>query len=241
MDGGISSLSMVFPAYNEENNVPLLLEKIADFRRMSGLEDVEAIIVNDGSRDRTGELLEEYREHFPWLKVIHHRTNRGYGAAVKSGLLAADKEAIFFTDADLQFDFCFLPCFLFCLREYPAVIGYRAPRVDPWYRCLFGFLWTGLARMFFGLRVRDVDCAFKVFRSEVKEIVKEVRSEGATFSLELLVLLREAGWKWRELPVPHFPRKLGKQSGARPGVVFRSFREFFSFWRDYCRRKNLSG
>ncbi len=230
------SVSLVFPAYNEEKNIPLLIEEIKSIV-IPRLRDFEVIIVNDGSKDGTADLLRAFSRQFSWLRTVTHLKNRGYGAAVKSGLLAAEKELLFFSDADLQFDLRLLPCFLSYLEEYQAVLGYRAPRVDPWHRCLFGKMWSKLVNFLFGFSVKDVDCAFKAFRKEIKELVKEIRSEGATFSTELLVRMRDAGWKWIELPVRHRPRRQGKQTGANLKVILKAFKELYIFWKFYKTSK----
>ncbi len=231
------SVSLVFPAYNEERNIPLLIEEIRSVV-IPWLGDFEVIIVNDGSKDGTEDLLRDFSRQFPWLKTVTHIKNRGYGAAVKSGLLAAEKEFIFFSDADLQFDLRLLPCFLSYLEEYQAVLGYRAPRVDAWHRRLFGRMWSRMVSLLFDFSVKDVDCAFKAFRKEIKEIVKEISSEGATFSTELLVRMKDAHWRWIELPVRHRPRIEGEQTGARLKVILKAFKELYTFWKSY---KNFGG
>jgi len=230
----VSSLSLIFPAYNEEKNLPRLLETVREIVPIF-VSNFEAIVVNDGSKNGTFEILEEYKSKCSWLKVIHHEANIGYGAAVKDGLLNASKEFIFFTDADLQFELYSLGAILPYLRHYKVVLGYRAPRVDPWARKLNAWLWRTLVTALFGIKVYDIDCAFKAFHREVLAIVQQIESKGAMFSTELLVRLRLNGYKWVEVPVRHLPRAAGVQTGANLKVIFKAFKELFEFHRCYRR------
>jgi glycosyltransferase involved in cell wall biosynthesis len=226
----LSSLSLVFPAYNEAENLPILFSHIENVVPEI-VEDFEVIVVNDGSLDNTLEVLVQSCKKYPWLKYVSHSQNQGYGEAVKSGILAASKDYIFFSDADLQFDLRSLGCFFPYISAYKAVIGYRAPRMDNFIRLLNGWLWKKLVEILFSLKVRDLDCAFKIFHRDVQQIVRKMECKGAMFSTELLYYLKKNNWKWIELPVKHYPRKFGKQSGANIKVILRAFWELFQFWR----------
>ena len=230
----VDSLSLVFPAYNEAENLPSLIEYVSEVVPKF-VSDFEAIVVDDGSRDNSSEILAKLKRRFPWLKPKRHDTNLGYGKAVKTGLLSATKEYVFFTDADLQFDLNFLGCFLPYLKEYKAVLGYRAPRVDSWIRKLNAWLWRILIMWLFRVKIQDVDCAFKVFHRELLDTVAQAECEGAMFSAELLIRIKMAGYSWYELPVKHFARKAGMQTGAKFTVILKAFKELFSFYLRYYR------
>jgi len=226
----LSSLSLVFPAYNEAKNLPVLFSHIQNVVPEM-VEDFEVIVVNDGSRDNTLELLVENSKKYSWLKYLSHQKNQGYGQAVRSGILAAHKDYIFFSDSDLQFDLRSLGCFFPYISAYKAVIGYRAPRSDNLIRLLNGWLWKKLVEILFSIKVRDLDCAFKMFHRDVQQIVRNMECRGAMFSTELLYYLKKHNWNWIELPVKHYPRKHGTQTGANIKVILKAFWELFQFWR----------
>jgi len=139
---------------------------------------------------------------------------------------------IFYTDADMQFDLRELGHFLRYLEKYDLIIGYRISRQDPWYRIAFGFAWNKLIRLLFGLRVRDIDCAFKLFRRSVMEKL-EIACKGAMFSAEFLMKARAKGVNFKEIGVTHFPRRAGQQTGGSLWVIARAFKELFWFYRNW--------
>jgi glycosyltransferase involved in cell wall biosynthesis len=232
----MTSLSISFPAYNEEANVGRAIEDAA--RVASEMtDDYELIFVDDGSADRTADVVLEYAVRYPQVRLIEHEVNQGYGAAVFDGLVAGTKEWAFFTDSDLQFVLDDLET-LWALRDRAdLIIGYRAPRRDPFVRKLNGFGWTWLTNVLFGYVSRDVDCAFKLMRREVvNTVAPHVASRGATLSAEFLVRAKRMGYRFREVPVTHLPRRAGSQTGAKMSVILRAFREMFLFrlqmWRE---------
>jgi len=222
------SLSVFFPAYNEEANIQKTIET-ADAVLRAITQEYELIVVNDGSRDQTGKLAEEVARKNSRVRVIHHEKNLGYGAAVWSGMHAARYPWIFFTDADLQFDFSEISKLIAHIPEYRVVLGYRAPRRDSFMRLLNAKGWNWLVRSLFGLKVRDIDCAFKLIeRKLVVDLPLETR--GATMSAEMLIRLQRKGIVWKEVPVSHFPRSYGSPTGAKPAVIWRAFRELFCLY-----------
>ncbi len=226
------SISVVLPAYNEEENVPKTVAAVVDV--MSGLTtDYEVLVVNDGSRDRTAEVTTQLALQFPAVKLVNHPANRGYGAALATGFASATKELVFLTDADNQFDVSEITKLLPHVGEADLVVGYRAPRCDPFHRKLNAYGWNLLVNLLFGPTARDVDCAFKLFKREILDHVA-VQSRGATFSAEFLVRARRRGYRIKEVPVKHFPRLAGKPTGARLDVIMRAFRELV------CLRLNLT-
>jgi len=226
---GPVSISVFFPCYNEQANVRRVTE--GALKVLDGLKaDYEVILVDDGSRDRTGTIADELAAGNPRIKVIHHPTNLGYGAALQSGFRAATKDLVFFTDGDGQFDLGELPSFLYLIRQYDVVCGYRRNRQDPLVRRINGWCWTQLVCLLFVLKVRDIDCAFKLFRRQVLEGM-ELLSTGALISTEVLARIARKGGRIVERPVTHFPRLEGHQTGANWRVVLRAFRELWQLRR----------
>lgn len=218
-----ASLSLVLPAFNEAENLRVGLSEAVHVLEGLG-RDFEIIVVDDGSSDDTAAAVEATSHRDPRVRLIRHPKNCGYGAALRSGFQAATHELVFFTDADLQFDLHDLGPLLELARQHDVVIGYRAPRRDPWNRRLNAWAWGQLVNRAFSLKVRDVNCAFKVFHRALLQSI-ELRAEGAFVNTELLAVLRARGCSIREVPVRHRPRVHGVQTGARPGVVLRAFVE----------------
>jgi glycosyltransferase involved in cell wall biosynthesis len=225
----VARLSYFFPAHNEEANLAALVEEA--LATLPGLADTfEIIAVDDGSRDATAAIAEELAGRHPdVVRLVRHPVNLGYGAAVRTGFAAARYELIAFTDGDRQFkvaDIGRLTARLGAVDAPDAVVGYRIKRADPLVRTLYARAYRLANRIFFGLRVTDVDCACKLFRREAIEAIR-VESGGAFFSAELLIKLEAAGRRIVEVGVPHYPRTAGSATGARPRVVFRAIRDFW--------------
>jgi putative flippase GtrA len=224
------TLSIFFPAHNEEENIATTIATAEQVAAESPyISDYEIIIVDDGSTDQTATLARDRALFNPRIRVISHPKNQGYGAALKTGLAAARMDYIFFTDADLQFDIIELQNLLVHLRDYDVVVGYRAPRRDPFMRLLNARGWNILNRLFFGLHVHDIDCAFKIFKRSLIQNL-ELRSEGAMINAEILVRLKRDGVAIKEVPVSHLPRRAGSPTGAKPSVIFRAFREMVTLY-----------
>ena len=227
----LSGLTVFFPCHNEEANVERVVG--AALEAAAGLtDDYEVIVVDDGSADRTAELTEALAEANPHVRLVRHPKNRGYGGALKSGFAAATKDWIFFSDGDGQFDLGELPALadLVADGECDLALGYRIKRADPFIRLVNAKLYKGLIRVLFGLKVRDIDCAFKLIRRAVFEKVT-LEAEGALISAELLIKAKKAGFRMRETGVHHYPRQAGEQSGANLGVILHTFREIFRLRR----------
>jgi len=219
----MASISAVLPAYNEERVIADTVESVV--ATLSGLsEDYEVIVVNDGSRDATRQVVEGLSAQNPLIRCVSHSVNRGYGAALWAGFTSATKELVFMTDGDKQFDSRELAGFLPHILEADLVIGYRAPRRDPFMRLVNAWGWNLLVRLLFGYVARDVDCAFKLFRRSILETI-HVESSGATFSSEFLIKARRSGFRIVEMRATHFPRPGGKATGAQLSVILRAFRE----------------
>jgi glycosyltransferase involved in cell wall biosynthesis len=226
----VPRLSYFFPAHNEEANVRGLVEEALE--TLPGLaESFEIIIVDDGSRDATGAIADELAAANPdVVRAVHHPTNLGYGAALLSGFRAARHDLVCFTDGDRQFRVADLGRLTERLQEPDrpdVVVGYRIKRADPVIRTVYAKLYRFANRVWFGLKVRDVDCACKLFRRDALEGIA-IESGGAFFSAELLIKLRAAGRTVVEVGVPHHPRTAGSPTGAKPSVILRAVRDF---WR----------
>jgi len=226
----VARLSYFFPAHNEEANLAGLVTEALE--TLPGIADTfEIVIVNDGSKDATGRIADELAAASPdVVRAVHHPTNLGYGAALRSGFRAARFEHVAFTDGDRQFHVVDVGRLIDRLAagDTPdAVVGFRIKRADPLVRTVYARLYRLANRIFFGLRVRDVDCACKLFRRDALRGIA-VESGGAFFSAELLIKLQASGRRIAEVGVPHYPRTAGSATGARPSVVFRAVRDFWS-------------
>ncbi|HET7030427.1 MAG TPA: glycosyltransferase family 2 protein [Candidatus Limnocylindrales bacterium] len=229
MTARLSHLSYFFPAHNEEANLAGLVDEA--LATLPGLaEAFEIIIVNDGSRDGTGRIADELTGAHPGIvRAVHHPTNLGYGAALSSGFRAAAHDHVAFTDGDRQFHVEDLGRLIDRMAEPDrpdVVVGYRIKRADPVVRTLYARCYRLANRIFFGLTVRDVDCACKLFRRAALDGIG-VESGGAFFSAELLIKLRAAGRSIAEVGVPHYPRTAGSPTGAKPSVIVRAVRDFW--------------
>jgi glycosyltransferase involved in cell wall biosynthesis len=237
----VARLSYFFPAHNEEANIEGLVTEARE-SLPSIAETFEIIAVNDGSRDRTQALADELTARHPGVvRAVHHPTNLGYGGALRSGFGAARFELVAFTDGDRQFrveDIARLTERLAGPDGPDVVVGYRIRRADPIVRTIYARAYRLANRVFFSLRVTDVDCACKLFRREALDGIN-VESEGAFFSAELLIKLRAAGRTVVEVGVPHYPRLAGSPTGAKPQVILRAVRDFWrlrlAMWADRDR------
>lgn len=227
-------LSVVIPCFNEEGNVAGVVRQAVAVGR-SIASDLEIIAIDDGSTDETASVLDSLRLEVPELSVVSHARNRGYGAAVRSGLDRATMDHVFLTDGDGQFDLEELPRAARMLRAHDFVAGYRADRRDGWWRRLWGRTWTVLVNRILGLGVRDANCAFKLFPKALLRS-SQLQSDGALISAELLFEARRLEMSIGECPVTHLPRRTGDQSGASPRVVLRAFVELASWITRSSRR-----
>ncbi|MDD3925670.1 MAG: glycosyltransferase family 2 protein [bacterium] len=222
------SISVILPAFNEEENiersVKMSLETMSRYFR-----EVEIIPVNDGSADSTGSLIDLSAKKDPRVRPVHHPVNKGYGAALRSGFEAATGELVFFTDADNQFDLDEITLLIDKLNEADMVIGYRIRRSDHFMRTVNASLYKMLIRILFGLKVRDIDCAFKLFRRSLLEGLR-LESDGALISAELLIKAMMSGCSMIQVGVHHFPRLAGEQTGANLKVILKAFIEIFKFY-----------
>ncbi|OGL42490.1 MAG: cell wall biosynthesis glycosyltransferase [Candidatus Schekmanbacteria bacterium GWA2_38_11] len=219
------NISVFFPCYNEEKNLESLTNSILNF--LPAISDqYEVIIVNDGSKDRTREIAETLSKKNHHVKVFNHETNLGYGAALKTGFKNAKFDYIFFTDGDNQFDIKEIERFIPFSQEFDVVAGYRINRRDNFIRRLNATSFKMFVRMLFGLQIRDLNCAFKLFKKKVIDAI-DIESTGAFINAEILIKAKKKGFTMTEVGVTHYPRQWGTQTGANPKVIFRAFCDLF--------------
>src|SRR3989304_7730290 len=212
----LPQLSVFFPAYNEEQHAQNTITKA--FKLLPQIaQKYEIIVIDDGSKDQTPAILKQLQHTYPLLKVITHSPNQGYGAALKSGFYNSRYQWIAFTDIDGQFDLNELPLFIEKQRQTQPdlVIGYYQSRKVSLTRKLNTWLWQLIVRLLFGLKVRDIDCGFKLINKQVIDAIPRLESNrGAFISSEFLIKAQKYGFKIVETPVHHFPRTAGKGTGA---------------------------
>lgn len=220
-----AGVSVFVPCHNEEGNVERVVRATVHALEELGVP-FEVIVVDDGSTDATAAVARRLSEQDSRVRLVQHPRNLGYGAALRTGFACARYPWIFFTDGDGQFD----PADIVRLVPHTAsadlVVGYRIRRQDPAHRRLFGWMWNLLVRLWFGVRVRDVDCAFKLLRADLVRGLP-LRATGAFISTELVCRAARRGARIVEVGIAHYPRRWGRQSGGRLDVVMRAFRELW--------------
>lgn len=222
-------ISVILPAYNEDANIAHAINQaLGVIPHLT--DDWEIIVVDDGSTDRTSDVIKEYAGLNERFIPIRHPSNRGYGAALKSGITNAKKDLIFFCDSDLQFNIMEIDKLLLWIDSYDIVIGYRVKRQDSFQRRLNAFGWNLVVRLLLKIKVRDIDCAFKMFRRQVFDKIK-IDAVGAMVNTDILAQSVKFGFKIKEVPVSHYPRLKGRQTGARLRVILKAFKELFYLYR----------
>lgn len=233
-------LSVVLPAFNEEANIAATLDRAERYLERA-CPEYEILVVDDGSRDGTAGVVGYWTRRNPRIRLLRHETNRGYGAALKTGFAAALGEWIFFMDADGQFRIDDLDRFLPLAPEYDGVIGYRLHRRDSLLRRLNALGWNLLNRRLLGIPYRDIDCGFKLYRRRALQGLP-IHSSGAMINAEMLARLTARGARLAEVGVGHHPRAAGVATGANPRVILRAFRELYAMHRqlrDELRSRGL--
>ena len=228
-DGQPAGLTVFFPAYNDSGTIAsLVIAAVQTAGRLTS--DFEVLVINDGSRDATAEILDELARLYPQVRPIHHEQNRGYGGALRTGFSSATKEWIFYTDGDAQYD----PREMALLWEkrgdaVDVVNGYKISRSDPLHRIVIGRIYHHTVKLLFGLTVRDVDCDFRLIRRRVFDTVKLEKSSGV-ICLELMKKITDAGFSIVEVPVHHFHRAHGKSQFFNFPRLARTAVDVFKLW-----------
>ncbi len=209
-------LSIIFPAYNEDQNIEFAVREALSFLQA---KDGEVIVVNDGSEDKTREIVDQLAKTYPQkVRVIHHAKNLGYAATLRDGFSKASGQWIFYTDSDNQFRLSEIDLLLAESDGADIVIGYRKNRQDPWIRKFAAKVFNAIIRIIFGVRVKDVDCAFKLFDRSVFKKIK-IESKGFLVDTEILTKAFRYGMLIREVGVTHLPRKFGHSTVRVRDVV----------------------
>jgi glycosyltransferase involved in cell wall biosynthesis len=224
------SLSVFFPAYNDAPSLPGLLQKTFEVLERH-VEDYEVVVVNDGSRDNTAEVLDDLRRAYaPHLRVITHPENRGYGGALRSGLAAARKEFVFYTDGDGQYDVGELPALLALAGPATGLVnGYKLERQDPLHRIWIGRMYNFCARLLFRIRIRDIDCDYRLIRRTLLDKI-HLTSTSGTICVELVRKLELSGSEVKEVGVHHYPRLYGRSQFFRVRSLAVTFYQLLRLW-----------
>jgi glycosyltransferase involved in cell wall biosynthesis len=222
-------LSIFFPAYNDAGTIASMVVGAIDAARTL-TPDFEVLVINDGSRDQTSRIADELARVYPQVRVVHHQVNRGYGGALRSGFAHASKEYIFYTDGDAQYD----PSEMSILwaRLGPGVDlvnGYKISRSDPLHRIIIGRLYHHTVKLLFGLRVRDVDCDFRLLRRSIFDTVHLEKTSGV-ICLEMMKKIQDAGFAIVEAPVHHYHRAYGKSQFFNFRRILRTGIDVLKLW-----------
>ncbi len=222
-------LSIFFPAYNDSGTIAsLVITARASAQKLTA--DFEIIVVNDGSSDHTAEIANELAQTYREVRVIHHQTNRGYGGALRSGFSGARKEFIFYTDGDAQYDPSEMEALWPSMTPGVDVVnGYKISRSDPFHRIVIGKIYHHTVKLLFGLKVRDVDCDFRLIRRSVFDRIVLEHNSGV-ICLELMKKLTDAGCRIEEVPVHHYHRTFGKSQFFNFPRLWHTARDVFKLW-----------
>ncbi|MCG2783836.1 MAG: glycosyltransferase family 2 protein [Anaerolineae bacterium] len=225
----LNSISVVFPAYNDGGTIPsMVLTALIVARRWTS--DFEIIVINDGSKDYTAEVLDELALHIIELKVVHHPVNQGYGATLRHGFSLASKEWIFYTDGDAQYNPLELENLIEALHPGIDIVnGYKIARNDPLHRKIIGKIYHYVSRLAFGFRLRDVDCDFRLIRREIFDQIKLESLDGA-ICVEMVKKFQDMGFKFAEVPVNHYHRQYGKSQFFNWLPILRSLWHLAQLW-----------
>ena len=233
------SLTIFYPCYNEEANVERVTRAAVEVGRQI-TADLEVLIVNVGSRDRTEEIADRLAAEIPEVRAVHNKPNRGYGGALIRGFREATKNWIFYTDGDGQFDFKELPGLLPLLETHDVISCYRLDRQDSFMRKANAFAWSTLVNMLFSIGLKDIDCAFKVYPRTFIEAI-ELHSQGALIDTEMLAKACNLKLRIAQVGVHHYSRIAGSQTGANLKVILRAFKELFKLHRQIKEEGRAKG
>lgn len=235
----VKQLSVFFPAYNEQENIEKTIRDAIKVLKSLDLENFELIVVNDGSKDSTAELVEKLAKEDKRIRLVNHEKNRGYGEALKTGFKSAKYEWVVFTDSDGQFDFSEIKKLIERSDQVDFVLGYRLKRADPWMRILFGNLWNITAKILLGLPSRDYSCGFKLIKKSSFNATLPLEAGEKVTQIEMLVKAKRTGSKFVEVGLHHYPRKFGSQTGANLSVVAKSYLDLFKLWWKLLDKKQF--
>lgn len=223
-------LSVFFPAFNEAENIAKTLQDADQVLSELKLSDYELIVVDDGSKDQTAEIVQKLQKTNSRIKLVQHNPNRGYGAALKTGFEAAEFPWVAFADSDGQFDFSEIKLLLNETDKADLILGYRLKRADALVRTLGSAFWKMGANIILGLNVKDYSCGFKLIKKSVYDAIQPLVGEEKVTQIEMLVKARRKKFKIVEIGVHHYPRQFGVQTGANIKVVLKSYLDLVKLW-----------
>lgn len=226
----IDSLSVFFPAYNEEKNIAATVTHAIKVLKDLKISQWEVLIINDGSFDKTAEVVYELEKEYKHVRLVNHKYNKGYGGALKTGFNESRYPWIAFADSDGQFDLGEISKFIEKTDTADLVLGFRIKRADSLVRRIYTFGWSMIARILLGLSVKDYSCGFKLIKKEVFESIQPLEGEEKVTQIEMLVKAKKLGFKFAEVGVYHYHRKFGKQTGANLKVVIKSIVDLVKLW-----------
>ncbi|MFN2532162.1 MAG: glycosyltransferase family 2 protein [Pyrinomonadaceae bacterium] len=224
-----SGISVFFPTFNDEKTIGAIIAEVSTLLPTL-TDDYEVIVINDGSTDSTGDVVSEIARVLPGIRLISHHENQGYGAALRSGFRHASKDLIFYTDGDGQYDVRELSGLLPLMTpDCHVVNGYKVKRADPFHRVILGSLYNGVARLLFRLRIRDVDCDFRLIRRSALEGI-HLSSSSGVICVEMIYRLQSAGCIFAESPVRHYQRPYGKSQFFTVQSVAHTVFDLLTLW-----------
>lgn len=226
----LKSLSVFLPAYNEEDSIASTVEGVVEVLKSLKV-DWEVLVINDGSRDKTADVVKNLEKKYLSVRLINHETNKGYGHALKTGFAQAKYPWVAFVDSDGQFDFAEIKKLIAKTDEADVILGYRLNRADPFQRRIFTWGWKMLAMVLLGLNVRDYSCGFKLIKKKVVDDISPIESEEKVTQIEMLIKAKKKGYKFAEVGVHHYARKAGVPTGANFSVVKKSFSDMLKLWQ----------
>lgn len=227
----INSLSVFFPAFNEQQNIESTVKQAIKVLEELKLSNYEVLVVNDGSIDNTGKIVEKLAKENRHIRLINHSKNLGYGHALKTGFENSKFEWVAFADSDGQFDFSEINKLLEYTDQADYILGYRIHRADPFIRSAGTFVWTLMAKALLGLPARDYSCGFKLIKKSAFDAILPLQAGEKVTQIEMLVKAKRKGFRFAEVPVHHFPRRFGQQTGANLKVVLKSYADLLRLWQ----------
>jgi glycosyltransferase involved in cell wall biosynthesis len=236
---GTAGLSVFFPAYNDSGTIAsMVIRTVKTAAELTS--DFEIIVVDDGSADGTADIADELARTYPQVRAVHHPTNRDYGAALRTGFRTATKELIFYTDGDGQYDPTELAVLWASMTPDTGLVnGYKISRSDPFHRIVIGRIYHHIVSRLFGLRLRDVDCDFRLMRRTIFDRIDLVKTSGI-ICVEMMKKIQDAGFRVVEVPVHHYHRAYGKSEFFNYRRLFRTGRDLLALWYSLVvRREHL--
>ncbi len=234
------SISAMFPCYNDADTIGGLVDDV--YKALEPLtEHLEVIVVNDGSRDNSRDVLDALAAERPWLRPIHHEVNRGYGGALITGFTAARNDWIFYTDGDAQYDASEAALLVPLATEAVDIVqGYKMGRGDSWYRKVIGRCYHHTVKLLFRLPIRDTDCDFRLFRRQLV-VDRPLTSTSGVICVEMMRSFTERGARFVETPVHHYERPSGRSQFFRLPAIARSARQLLQLWWRMIVRRDRGG